>query len=144
MSIQFKNGPDGWEEGIPEDCTLGGYGNRFFDAGEEDIVLDEVCFEYCVTCVEVSVDDLALRTGVEVFPNPANELLNVRVDLAESADNLSIRMVNAFGQVVNEQYLGQYLSGNIEIDLTNIPAGAYMIQVRDGNAQYTHAVVVQK
>jgi hypothetical protein len=142
---KFKNGPDGWEEGIPEDCTLGGYGNRFFDATDVDIVLDEVCFNYCVTCDEVSsVDDFGLSAGVEVFPNPANELLNIRIDLAESADNLSIRMLNTFGQVVNEQYLGQYLSGNIEIDLTDIPAGAYMIQVRDGNAQYTHAVVVQK
>ena len=145
---KFKNGPDGWENidtSIGDDCTLGGYGNRFVDVADADVVADLVCFNYCVTCDLVSdVDEATLEAGVQVFPNPASELLNVRVDLAESAENLSIRMLNAFGQVVSEQYLGQYLSGNIEIDLTDIPAGAYMIQVRDGNAQYTQSVVVQK
>ncbi|MCB0564183.1 MAG: T9SS type A sorting domain-containing protein [Phaeodactylibacter sp.] len=91
----------------------------------------------------LGVDETALSQGVKVFPNPANELLNVRVDLPEAADNLAIRMVNTIGQVVTERYYGAMQTGNIEIDVTNIPAGMYLIQIMDGNAQYTQSVIVE-
>ena len=91
----------------------------------------------------VGVDENQLQQGVQVFPNPANELLNVRIDLPEAADNLAIRMVNTFGQVVTERYYGAMQTGNIEIDVTNIPAGMYMIQIIDGNARFTQSVIVE-
>ncbi|MCB0588126.1 MAG: T9SS type A sorting domain-containing protein, partial [Phaeodactylibacter sp.] len=89
------------------------------------------------------VDETALEQGVKVFPNPANNLLNVNVDLPEAADNLAIRMVNTFGQVVVERYYGALQTGNLQIDVSNIPAGMYLVQVMDGNAQYTHSVIVE-
>jgi len=141
-TYKFKNGPDGWES-VQGDCTVGEFGDRQVEVAGSDITLDVVCFNYCVTCVEVSIDELTLQGGVKIFPNPAKELLNVRVDLPEAADNLSIRMLNAFGQVVSQRYLGSLQTGNIEIDVTNIPAGAYMIQVMDGKAQFTQAVIVE-
>ncbi|MCG8327331.1 MAG: T9SS type A sorting domain-containing protein [Chitinophagales bacterium] len=145
---KFKNGPDGWENidtSIGDDCTTGGYGNRFIEVADADVSAAEVCFNYCVTCdMVVDVDDVTLESSVAVFPNPAKEVLNVRIDLPEASSNLSVRLMNAFGQVVSEQYLGQLQNGNIEINLAQVPAGAYMLQVRDGQAQYTQSVVVQK
>lgn len=138
---KFKNGPDGWES-IVGDCTVGGFGDRQVDVGGDDLTLDVVCFGYCVACVD-NVDETTLANSVRVFPNPARELLNVRVDLPEAADNLTIRMINAFGQVVSTRYLGALQTGNIEIDVTNMPAGAYMIQVMDGKAQFTQSVIVE-
>ena len=86
---------------------------------------------------------MALQQGVKVFPNPASDLLNVRIDLPEAADNLTVRMVNTFGQVVSERYYGALQTGNIEINVSNIPAGMYLVQVMDGTAQYTQSVIVE-
>ena len=91
----------------------------------------------------VAVDEVALQQGVKVFPNPASDLLNVRIDLPEAADNLTVRMVNTFGQVVSERYYGALQTGNIEINVSNIPAGMYLVQVMDGTAQYTQSVIVE-
>ncbi len=143
-NYKFQNGPGGWEPNLPTDeCGFGDFGDRQVTAGDMDMTLDVVCFGFCVTCNEVSVDDTQLKAGVQVFPNPVKDLLNVRVDLGETADNLTVRMLNPFGQVVTERYRGTFQTGNIEIDVSNIPAGAYMIQVMDGKAQFTQSVIVQ-
>ena len=152
LEFKFING-NAWgaDEGQPgtnltTDCGVdngnGGI-NRTLEVGEDDIVTEFVCFDYCVTCNVVGVDETALAQGVKVFPNPARSLLNVRVDLPEAADNLTVRMLNAFGQVIKEGYYGAMQNANIEIDVTDVPAGAYMIQVMDGKAQFTQSVIVE-
>ena len=41
-------------------------------------------------------------------------------------------MVNAFTPVVREVYYGRLQTANLEINVSDLPAGAYMIQVMDG------------
>ena len=145
-TYKFKNGPDGWEEidtSIGDDCTMGDFADRFVEVGTTNVLLDPVCFGYCVTCNVVDVDEVALEQGVSVFPNPAKDVLNVQVDLPEVANRLNIRMVNTLGQVVLSRDLGQLQSDNIELDVRNLPAGTYMLQVVDGQAQFTQSVVIK-
>ncbi|MCB0570889.1 MAG: T9SS type A sorting domain-containing protein [Phaeodactylibacter sp.] len=148
--VQYKylNG-NAWgtdEVNITADCGVdGGSGsfNRALTVGMDDISTPFYCFDFCVTCDLVATGEEALKTGVKVFPNPVKGLLNVSVELPEAAENLNIRMVNALGQVVYQQYFGRLQNDNIEINVANMPAGAYMIQVADGKAQFTQSVVVQ-
>lgn len=121
------------EAGVTYFMMIDGFGPDFEQIGE-----------YCLEITLITaVSETTLQAGVKVFPNPVNDLLNVKVDLAETADNLNIRMVNTLGQVVYSRYLGRLQNDNIEIDVANLPAGAYMIQVSDGKAQYTQSVIVQ-
>ena len=146
-TYKFQNGIDGWETidtSIGDDCTVGGYGDRQVEVGDMDFTTDLVCFAYCVPCNVVDVDEATLEASINVFPNPAMDVLNIKIDLPLVANNLNIRLMNALGQVVNEQYRGRLQSDNIELDLSNVPSGAYMLQVRDGQSQFTHPVIVQK
>ncbi|MCB9299742.1 MAG: T9SS type A sorting domain-containing protein [Lewinellaceae bacterium] len=121
------------EAGVTYFMMIDGFGPDFEQVGE-----------YCLEITLMTdVSETTLQAGVKVFPNPVNDLLNVKVDLAETAENLNIRMVNTLGQVVYSRYLGRLQNDNIEIDVANMPAGAYMIQVSDGKAQYTQSVIVQ-
>jgi hypothetical protein len=145
-TYKFKNGPDGWENidtSIGDDCTTGDFNDRFVEVGTMNIPLDPVCFGYCVSCQTVDVSDVALEQGVSVFPNPAKDVLNVQIDLPEVANRLNIRMVNALGQVVMSRDLGTLQSDNIELDVRNLAAGTYMLQVVDGQAQFTQSVVIK-
>lgn len=145
-TYKFKNGPDGWENidtSIGDDCTTGDFSDRFVDVGTMNLPVDPVCFGYCVTCNIVDVDEVALEQGVSVFPNPAKNVLNVQVDLPEMANRLNIRMVNTLGQVVLSRDLGQLQSDNIELDVRNLAAGTYMLQVVDGQSQFTQSVVIK-
>jgi hypothetical protein len=73
-NIQWKylNGADfSFEETVPPSCNTGT--NRFYDLGEEDVVLDVVCFSSCVACdVEVPQHDVTFNVNtanIEVGPN---------------------------------------------------------------------------
>jgi len=147
-TYKFQNGLGNFESintEFGDDCTVGDFGDREVTVEDSEITLDLVCYSYCVTCdLVLDTDEEVLKAAVDIFPNPAKDVLNVRVDLPEAASNLNVRLVNTFGQVVSEQYLGQLQSDNIELDLSNVPAGAYMIQVRDGQSQYTESVIIQK
>ncbi|TXB61388.1 PA domain-containing protein [Phaeodactylibacter luteus] len=146
-TYKFKNGVDGWEgidTSIGEDCTTGDFSDRFIEVAEEEMItLDPVCFGYCVACNIVDVDEQQLESGVSVFPNPASGVVNVKVQLAETASDLNIRLVNALGQVVLSRDLGQTQADMIELNVEGIAAGTYMLQVRDGQAQFTQSVVIK-
>jgi hypothetical protein len=145
---KFQNGPNGWEEGMTGDCVTGDFGNRIITVGDEDLVLDIFCFESCDfpfpdgNCF-VSVDEQTLRSGVSIFPNPFKDVVNVRFELATAAENLNIRVVNSIGQTVYTKRLGQIMAENVEIDMKDLPAGAYLVQIIDGEAQVVKTVVKQ-
>ncbi|MEQ8702283.1 MAG: T9SS type A sorting domain-containing protein [Phaeodactylibacter sp.] len=148
FEYKFQNGPGGWEdidESIGDPCTLGDFGNRFVVVEETDVTTDLVCFNYCVTCdMVVGIDEQTLQASIEVFPNPVRDILNVQVDLPSAAESLHLRLMNTLGQVVLSNNYGQLQSGNIELDMSQLPAGTYLLQVRDGRAQFARSVVVQR
>lgn len=68
--------------------------------------------------------------GVQVFPNPASSLWNVRLNLPESGW-LRFILQNAQGAIVRQTDLGQYQAGAVQqqIPLNDLPAGAYWLTV---------------
>lgn len=148
FEYKFQNGPDGWEnidESFGDPCTLGDFGNRFVVVEEAAVVTDLVCFNYCVTCdLVVGIDENALQAGIKVFPNPVRDILNVQLDLPSATESLQIRLLNMLGQEVFSGNYGQLQSDNIELDVNELPTGAYLIQVRDGKAQFTEPIVIQQ
>ena len=82
LEYKFLNG-DAWgtdEVNITADCGVDGgsvASTAYWKWGEDDVKTIFFCFDYCVTCPEVSVDEQALQAGVKVFPNPVQSLLNV-------------------------------------------------------------------
>ena len=118
--------------------------NRFVDAVDADIVLDTVCFNHCVSCdLVIAVDDEVLENGISVFPNPANSILNVNFDLVEATESLNVRLINALGQTVYNNVLGRIQTESTKIDVSNLAAGAYMLHISDGEAQFTRTVVIE-
>ena len=144
---KFQNGAGGWESILDDwggPCTVGDFGDREVVVGTENVVLDEVCFNFCVDCEAVTdVSDNTLEQGITVFPNPATELLTVNFDLAEATERLNIRLINVLGQVVYNDFLGSIQADFTTIDVSNLPAGTYMIHAQDGEAQFTQTVVIE-
>jgi len=76
------------------------------------------------------------RTSLQVFPNPATDYLNLRVDVS-LATPLSIRLFNRNGQLVLQRKVDAYSGFNqYHVALGDLPADLYLIQVQ-GN-QYQH------
>lgn len=146
IEYKFKNGPDGWESintSLGTNCATGEFGNRVLAVGTTDTTLPEVCFAYCVDCNTVDVDAPTFDQGVSIFPNPTADKLNVRFELPETVDNVQLRMINVLGATVLTRSLGSVQQLNETLDVSQLPAGTYFLQLTSGNLQVNRKVTVE-
>ncbi|MFN8323578.1 MAG: PKD domain-containing protein [Chitinophagales bacterium] len=93
-------------------------------------------------CTKVSSVTIGGNTGVEnfdiisllkVYPNPANDLCYLQIELAETS-NLEVQMYNSIGQIVWTRKLTDYTHGTETMDMAGLSAGAYTIHVKMNNS----------
>ena len=88
-----------------------------------------------------SVNEGELATGMQLYPNPVTDVLQLKLDLEEVPDELEVRLFNTLGQEVHYQPLGQTTQSVIPIDMQQLPSGSYTVQLRDGKAQYSKMII---
>ncbi|WP_083937347.1 T9SS type A sorting domain-containing protein [Lewinella cohaerens] len=146
-TYKFKNGPDGWETidtSVGDDCTTGDFADRFINTGDMDVTLDVVCFGYCTTCDLIdNVDELTFAQSVDLFPNPTDGQLQVRINLPEAVDGLRLRVSSILGNTLIDRQLGNLSQYNEQIDLSAFPAGTYVVTLTNGSLQVNRKVVVK-
>lgn len=146
ITYKFKNGVDGWESintSIGDNCTTGDFADRFLDVGEMDMTVDVVCFAYCVTCDVVDVDEVTFEQGVSLFPNPTDGMLQITINLPEVVDGMQLRVTSLLGQTVLQRELGSLSRYNEQIDLSQLPAGTYLVELTNGSLQTNRKIVVK-
>ncbi len=82
-----------------------------------------------------------LHTEVNLFPNPSSGKVTVNVNMF-SREDLTIKVMNAVGQVVSTVTENGSIGGNYELDLTAEPNGVYFIEVQTGDATVTRRIVI--
>lgn len=140
---KFQNGPGGWEN-FSGDCTVGDFSNREITVGQGGTALDLpiVCFESCFDCL-LDVSESELEAGLILSPNPAKEQLNLQFDLPDVADNLQLRLVNLLGATVQIQDLGDIQFQSFNLDVAQLPAGTYFLQLFSTDVQLTKKVIIE-
>jgi len=71
-----------------------------------------------------------LTKGLNVFPNPANNFVNVTLG-SDMGIGTTIRLINQFGQVLQEKKLSHAAGSTISLPVHNYPQGNYILQVTD-------------
>lgn len=84
-----------------------------------------------------SVDELALD-NFRLFPNPAQDQLNIDFDLPE-ASKAEIEIINTLGQRVQQSSAYNLMSGNnrFNFDISNLQAGIYFFRIHTKEGQKT-------
>ncbi len=92
----------------------------------------------------VSVEEEKQIATTSIYPNPASDESNIyfQLQLPELIDLIISDMSGR--TVVNSQHHCQVGENHINVDLRNIPAGAYALTLRNGQAIKTHRLVVVK
>ncbi|MCB0570604.1 MAG: T9SS type A sorting domain-containing protein [Phaeodactylibacter sp.] len=78
---------------------------------------------------------------LKLYPNPSNGLFNL--ELNEPAQQLEIRVLNSFGQLVKLQRETNALATTRAIDLQGMPKGLYWVEVRTDKGKGMEKVVVE-
>ncbi len=88
-----------------------------------------------VTCASVVTDeftginDVNLNNNIEVYPNPASDVVSVSLDL-NASKNVNISIVNMLGAKVYSKFLGTVNGSTTEkIDVSNLEVGIYMVRI---------------
>ncbi|MBK7938664.1 MAG: T9SS type A sorting domain-containing protein [Lewinellaceae bacterium] len=70
---------------------------------------------------------------IKVFPNPTGDFLQVQM-ISDRARSLDVSIWNIPGQLVSPRY-ELNAGGTTSLDVTTLPAGTYILQIKDENAQ---------
>ncbi|MBM3184912.1 MAG: T9SS type A sorting domain-containing protein [Bacteroidetes bacterium] len=86
----------------------------------------------------VSVNEVENTFGLSVYPNPANEVINISLN---KSTNATISVVDVAGKVVKTSSINGLTSSINASDLTN---GVYYVTITDGTSVATEKVVIKK
>lgn len=79
-----------------------------------------------------------VKTSLSTFPNPTTGLVNIQLKDAETATT-QIQVFNALGQVVLSKEVQDQT--NIELDLSRETSGLYLLQVVNGDTQFSEKII---
>lgn len=152
LEYKFVNNDWGTNEGAADsEIETGGCGtddgggniNRTLVIPATDVTL-EFCWEKCDVCAVASVSETTSPlSGVNIFPNPANDFVNVQFN-SLSAGTFSIEVYNTLGQRVSLEQLGFRTAGaiNHQINLSGLNAGVYFVKINNGTDAIVNKVSV--
>ena len=102
------------------------------DATTKEVLQSET-FPIALTSVET------LEQGIQLYPNPANDMFNLKV-ASLSSEKASITVSNLKGQVV---YQGSLVDGKAQINVENMSEGMYVVNINAGSRNLNTKLVVR-
>ncbi len=111
---------------------------RNFTANETDLTQIASSGTVIIHSIATSIDEATSPTSFEVYPNPFNNLLNIKLQFANES-RLSIEVYNLFGQKVAEPFNGTMPPGENTLvwDGTangkKLENGTYLIYIKQGD-----------
>lgn len=91
----------------------------------------------------VSVKEMRVEDNVTVYPNPAQEFVNVAFDCKNNIESV-INLVNTEGKTVKNLYSGCISAGqtHYQFSLSNVPAGTYFVTLGK-NSKFSKKIIVK-
>ena len=81
----------------------------------------------------VSVSELSYDKNIAVYPNPANDVLNVEIQKAD-IQNTTIELVDLTGKVIiSEKVADVFAEGAFKLNVTDVQNGLYIVRVTSGD-----------
>lgn len=144
-SIEYKFSYDNWagqeslDSGSVCTKTTAGFTNRFLMV-TQDTTLPAVCYGYCLTCDQVSLEEYWVE-DFSVSPNPTEGRLQVAGTLPSALD-YEITITDLQGRVLQKmKRQGRFL--NESIDLSRYEGGLYLLSLSSAQGSLTRKVLVR-
>ncbi|MCH8330959.1 MAG: PKD domain-containing protein [Bacteroidetes bacterium] len=101
---------------------------------------NEICIAITVTGTGIiNIEDAAIN----IYPNPAED--NILITLNQYLEqDMTVELVNMLGDKTILEHLNKGQGGQVEIDLKNIPAGAYMLNLIGNDKVISKKLVIEK
>ncbi|WP_178987490.1 T9SS-dependent choice-of-anchor J family protein [Winogradskyella schleiferi] len=89
----------------------------------------------------LSVEEVSGIDSIKLYPNPATDKINIALQSGSGDYNISV--TDMLGRtVINTNYEGIFGTQNIELPVSELNAGHYIISINDGNASYSAKFII--
>lgn len=90
----------------------------------------------------VGIPTNPIETEVKVFPNPANDILSVRIDEYQEANDYSVNLFDILGNSIVKEFIENEIT---TIDISTLAVGIYTLTISDALDQTvaTKKVIIQ-
>ena len=94
--------------------------------------------------LQITREETANSLQLKIWPVPARDEVFIRFNLPEGSSNAMLSLLDVAGKVVKSMNIGLPGAGvqTYAIDLQNLPAGMYILQLREGNNIGTEKLVI--
>jgi len=111
---------------------------------ETDFNINDPGFELVWTCsTSNSIDEVDPNATLELFPNPANEMVTLVYNCSQYCNNANITIQSTTGQVVYEQNVVSANGFRKNIELSTFAPGIYFVAIGTNNNQIIKKLIVQ-
>jgi Secretion system C-terminal sorting domain len=97
---------------------------------------------YTVNLISATFDPTSTITQVSLAPNPTTGTSVLNVSFAKITD-AKVQVINIMGQVLSEQQSKQSDNAQFDLDLSNRPAGIYLIRITADNKTHVARLLKQ-
>ncbi len=118
----------------------------FYDtSGSGVAALSGVYYSPYIPPTAVAGDIADRGRGLFVYPNPANEILNIKLN-ATTATEATISITDIAGRVVAEPLKQKVVAGNntISYSTASLPPGMYLLRVNTAQENYVEKISIQR
>ena len=106
---------------------------------ESGNVMDEQIVEFSF----VGIDELFVNGDMKIYPNPADNQLNISFIAKENAD-LEISLSDISGRTIMQDVYSASQGVNVvKLDIDNISRGVYLLNITEGNSSLNYKVIVK-
>ncbi len=88
----------------------------------------------------VGINELNINNTFKLFPNPANEYLNILLNNPDEKE-LVVNIINAFGQIVMQQQLN---TDNLKISTSKLVKGLYIVEISDQQNNFLRSKFIKE
>jgi hypothetical protein len=78
---------------------------------------------------------------MNIFPNPNNGVFTVKLPYTDH--EIELRVLDIHGRVITQKKVNSLDENQVHFDLTNQPAGIYLIEANDGSLRATNRVMIK-
>jgi hypothetical protein len=91
----------------------------------------------------LSIEEVSNTSTIKVYPNPAKDYINIALQAGTGDYNIAV--MDMLGRtVINKSFEGVFGAQNIELPISQLNAGHYIMLINDGTAQYSSKFIVSK
>lgn len=121
-------------EATTDEMMLVYFAYMLYQPGDEHILLDSTLLSSKLPYVPENQEPGSLT----IFPNPANDFVEIQFDLAESAD-CRISIIASNGQIVHSYPIRKNTAAGFcreHLDLSKLPQGAYSVELKTSGREW--------